>query len=52
MRGILADINMAGHGDALLLIWTSDALRDLWAASDWSWRAFRLLASPTTRRRL
>jgi hypothetical protein len=30
MRGILADINVGRHRDALLAIWSSDTWRDLW----------------------
>ncbi len=30
MRGMLADINVGAHQDALLSIWTSDYWRDLW----------------------
>jgi hypothetical protein len=28
MRGVLADINVVAHVDALLLIWVSDTWRD------------------------
>ena len=46
MRGILADINMAGHGDALLLIWTSDAWRDLWSGLGLVMESFPALGLP------
>ena len=30
MRGVLADINVVAHVDALLLIWASDTWREFW----------------------
>ena len=30
MRGVLADINIVAHVDALLLIWASDTWREFW----------------------
>ena len=46
MRGILADINMAGHGDALLSIWTSDAWSDLWSGLGLVMESFPALGLP------
>src|SRR3954454_10614685 len=46
MRGILADINMAGQGDALLFIWTSDAWRDLWSGLGLVMESFPALGLP------
>src|SRR5262245_55269647 len=46
MRGILADINMAGQADALLLIWTSDIWRDLWSGLGLVMESFPALGLP------
>jgi hypothetical protein len=43
MRGILADINVGGQRDALVLVWTSDAWRDLWNDLGWTVASFRTL---------